>query len=73
VCQLLVVVFIRSVHWLLVTANFVPRSLILVTLMMEALRSPETLVLTRAIQCDIAGDSILHVAVCLMMSAATCC
>jgi hypothetical protein len=36
--------------WLLVTAN-VPISLILVTLMMEVIRSSEMSVLTRATQC----------------------
>jgi hypothetical protein len=40
-------VFLRSVRQLLVTAN-VPSSPILVTLMMEALRSSEKSVLTRA-------------------------
>jgi hypothetical protein len=40
--------FLRSVHRLIVTANGVPRTPILVTLMMEALSSSETLVLTRA-------------------------
>jgi hypothetical protein len=41
-------VFLRSVHRLLVTASVVPSSQILVTLMKEALSSSETLVLTRA-------------------------
>jgi hypothetical protein len=36
------------VRRLLVTANVVPNSLILVTLMMEAIRSSETSILTRA-------------------------
>jgi hypothetical protein len=40
-------VFLRSVSRLLVTANVVPNSLILVTLMMEALRFSEASVLTR--------------------------
>jgi hypothetical protein len=44
---------------LLVTAN-VPSSLILVTLMMEMLRSSETLVLTRATWRNILRDRILH-------------
>jgi predicted hotdog family 3-hydroxylacyl-ACP dehydratase len=39
-------VFLRSVRRLLVTANVFPRSQTLVTLMMEALRSSETSVLT---------------------------
>jgi hypothetical protein len=41
-------VFLRSVRRLLVTANVVPSSPILLTLMMEALSSSETSVLTRA-------------------------
>jgi hypothetical protein len=41
------IVFLRNVRRLLVTAN-VPSSPILVILMMEALRSSETPVLTRA-------------------------
>jgi hypothetical protein len=45
-------VFLRSVRRLLVTAN-VPGSPILVTLMMEALSSSETSVLTRATQRNI--------------------
>jgi hypothetical protein len=44
---------------MLVTANIVPSSPILVTLMMETLRSFETSVLTRLTQRNIQEDGIL--------------
>jgi hypothetical protein len=48
------------VHQLLVTANVLPSSLLLSTLIMEAIHSSETSVLTRATRRSIPKDDILH-------------
>jgi hypothetical protein len=58
--RLVAVEFIRSVLRLLVTANVVPSSPFLVTLMLKAIRSSELSVLTRAIWHVIPEDVILQ-------------
>jgi hypothetical protein len=61
-CRLLgcYIVFLRSVRRLLVTANVVPSSPILVTLKMETLLSSEMAFLTRATRRNNHEDGILH-------------
>jgi hypothetical protein len=54
------IVSLRSFLRLLVTANIVPSSLILITLMMEGLRSFETSALAAATLHQIPEDGILH-------------
>jgi hypothetical protein len=49
-----------SVFQLLVTANIVPSTLIRVTVMMEAISSSDTSVLTRATRRHIPEDGIIH-------------
>jgi hypothetical protein len=60
------IVFLCSVLRLLVTASVVPSSLFLLTLMIEAIRSPEMSVLAGATRRNIAEDGILQAEFCLL-------
>jgi hypothetical protein len=51
---------LHSVNWLLVTANFVPSSPVLLTLLMEAKRSSETSILMKVTQHNIPEDGIFY-------------
>jgi hypothetical protein len=58
---MLYIVLIPRVLGLLVTANFVPSSPILVTLIMEVINSSETLVISGVIQRNISEDGMIQV------------
>jgi hypothetical protein len=60
VARVSIVVVLRSVLLLLVTANVAPSSPILVTLLMESIYSSETLGLTRATRHHIPENDNLH-------------
>jgi hypothetical protein len=53
------IVFLRKVFRLLIVVNIVPRSLILINLIMEAIRSSETSVLARSTRLNFPEDVIV--------------
>jgi hypothetical protein len=55
-----IIVFLRTVRQLIVTAEVVPSSPILVNLMMRELRSSEASVLTRVTRRNIPEEGVLH-------------
>jgi hypothetical protein len=57
-------VLLHSVLLLLVTANVFPSSSVLVTLMMDAIRSSETFILVGATWRNIPEDALLHSRCC---------
>jgi hypothetical protein len=65
-------VFLCSMLQLLVTANIVPSSLILVTLMMEVIHSTKMSVLTRAIRHNFPAEGILQTVTMLVRHSSIC-
>jgi hypothetical protein len=57
----LCIVFLRSLLWLLVTANVVPISPIHVALIIEVISSSKTSLLTRATRRNVLEDGIPHI------------
>jgi small-conductance mechanosensitive channel len=64
------IVFFHSMRWLLISANVVPSSPILVTLMMERLCSSERSFLTRVTRRNIPEDGILLMVISVLQNVA---